>query len=312
MNAQFYIILQQIFKFMVIILIGIGCVKFKVLDQKGLPVISKLIIRVVLPIFILSNTISSATRDDLFSDAAIVPLGALVYVILIIAAFIMSRCLGLKADKRQIFEALFIFGNVGFIGIPLIVAILPEKGMVYVALFTIVDQIVLWTLGVELTSKDMKGFNIKNLKKMINPPLVAILIAILIVLSGVRIPVPVSDVLRAVGGVSSPLCLIYIGGCLCFCNFKRILKCKEIYIGTIVKMIIIPIAIFFFIDHCFPVPNAMSLTMALIAALPTMTTIPMLAMQNDMEGDYCVSATLLLHTFCLITLPIVSFVMFLF
>jgi len=47
-----------------------------------------------------------------------------------------------------------LFGNVGFIGIPIISSLFPQKGMLYIALFTIVDQLLLWTLGLSLTSKN--------------------------------------------------------------------------------------------------------------------------------------------------------------
>ena len=32
-------------------------------------------------------------------------------------------------------------------GIPIVVSIYPEKGMLYMAVFTIIDQLMLWTLG---------------------------------------------------------------------------------------------------------------------------------------------------------------------
>ena len=34
-----------------------------------------------------------------------------------------------------------MFGNIGFMGIPIIAAIFPKQGMLYIALFTVVDQL---------------------------------------------------------------------------------------------------------------------------------------------------------------------------
>ena len=49
-----------------------------------------------------------------------------------------------------------IYGNVGFLGIPLLSAAFPERGGLYIALFSIIDQLVLWTYGMYLTTPGEK------------------------------------------------------------------------------------------------------------------------------------------------------------
>lgn len=70
-----------------------------------------------------------------------------------------------------------VFGNVGFMGIPIITSIYPEKGMLYISVFTVIDQLMLWTLGVKLTSPAEKESGKFNPRKLINPVTVAIILA---------------------------------------------------------------------------------------------------------------------------------------
>ena len=70
-----------------------------------------------------------------------------------------------------------MFGNIGFMGIPIVAAVFPEQGMLYIALFTVVDQLLLWTVGVNLTAptdKENAMSIASRLLKMINPATIAV------------------------------------------------------------------------------------------------------------------------------------------
>ena len=77
-----------------------------------------------------------------------------------------------------------MFGNVGFMGIPIITSIFPQNGILYISVFTIIDQFMLWTLGVKFTTPQGEGKF--NPKKLINPATVAILLAVVLVLIEIK------------------------------------------------------------------------------------------------------------------------------
>lgn len=72
-------------------------------------------------------------------------LAAGMYLALAVLFKILAKALGLKEERGKAFQALFVFGNIGFIGIPLIQTLYQGEGMIYAALFSIVDQLTLWT-----------------------------------------------------------------------------------------------------------------------------------------------------------------------
>ncbi len=304
--SEFFIIGHQVIKFFLVILVGIYCVKRKILSEKDTKVLSRLIVKVILPVFIFSNTVNSATRSDLKTYFMVLPLSALIYALWILTGRLLAKIQKIEMSKYKVYQAIFVFGNVGFIGIPLISAIFPEKGMIYISLFTIIDQLMLWTYGVELTSGEEHEWNIKKLRNVINPPFIAILAAIVVIICGIQLPDILRDTLSSIGSASSPLSLIYIGASLCFCNFGRILKRREIYVGICVKMICLPVIVYIILQNLLNLSQDLSMTMALLTALPCMTTIPMLANSNGVEGEYCVSATMFTQMVSLITLPVIS------
>ncbi len=309
---QFMIVLNQLIKFLILILVGMGAVKWHVLDEKGLQGVSRLIVKIILPVFIFTNTITGATRTELLESWIAIPLSALLYAMWMVTGFLLRKLFQKTGDRGNILQAVFSFSNVGFIGIPLISELFPEKGMIYMALFTIVDQLILWTYGAALTTTQTEkagGWQLKNLKKLISPALVAIVAGIIVVLFQIQLPAVLLNTCQSIGAASSPLSLIYIGGALYLSDLKAILKCKEIYAGIFAKMLILPLVVFALFYRVFHVPYEMAYTFTVLTAVPSMTTIAMLAKANSTEGDYCVGAVMMTTVLCVVTLPIVSYLM---
>lgn len=305
----FYITLEQIIKFSIMICIGFASVKGNVFKQDSLDVISRFIMRVLIPVFILYNITSGATRADVLANFYVLPLSLAVYLTLIVLSWLMAKPFGLDLNRSKTFQAVFAFGNVGFIGIPLIVAIFPENGMVYVSLYAIIDQLMVWTYCVHLTTKDSRGITLANLRNMINPALVSILAAIIIVMTGIPIPSVIMDTMSSIGSASSPLSLIYIGACLAFYNMKHVLTQKELYFGVFIKMFLAPIAIYFLLYNGLSIPFDVSMSMAMIVALPGMVTTSMLVTINNPEqGEYCIGAVMLTHLLSMVLLPIIAYI----
>ncbi len=305
---EFLIVVYQIAKFMIMIGIGVICVKCSILKEEHLPVMSRLIMKVILPVFIFTNTVGGATRADLIEDFIVLPVSIGVYLLWIFVGRLLAKIQRIEESKYKVYQAVYVFGNVGFIGIPLISALYAEKGMVYIALFTIIDQMVLWTYGVYLTSEEEGKPSLANLKNMVNPPLAAILLAIVIVLLQVPVPSVVYDALKSVGNASSPLSLIYIGASMCFCHFGEVVRRKEIYVGIAVKMLLLPVLVYLILRRLIGIEQTISMTMALLTALPCMTTVPMMAKQNNAEPEFCLSAVMIGQAASLATLPVVCYV----
>ena len=128
----------------------------------------------------------------------------------------------------------------------------------------------------------------------------------------VEVPLPgvVVDSLSTIGNATSAMCMMYLGAMLCFSKWAEALKCHELYLGILVKMILIPVLL----GHLLVplgLPYDMMTTMVIIASLPVMTVVPMIAKEHGNEGDYAAGITVITLLVAVATVPLVQLLAFL-
>ena len=307
---QFFTVLTQIGIFLILILLGILAVKCNILDEHSLGNVSKVIMRMALPAYIFINTAEGATRAGLAASLLVIPLAVALYLMLFLLSLALEKVFHLKGNRSHIFRAIVMFGNVGFMGIPLVVELYPDTALLYISLFTILDQVLFWTYGVALTQpvgeqRERHGSPLAGLKNLLSPALIAIVLATVLVLLNIRLPYVLSATLNKLGAASMPLSLLYIGGMLSMTDVRKVLKCWELYGEIFLKMLVLPL-VFFAVMRALAVPLDMADTITFLTGLPAINMVAMLAKNNGSEGDYAVCAVMMTTLACLVTLPLVS------
>lgn len=305
---QFFIVLTQIGIFLILILMGIVAMKCGILDEHSLGNVSKLVMRMALPAYIFINTAEGATRAGLYRSLTVIPLAIGLYVMLFLLSRLIEKVFHLKDNRAKVFRAIVMFGNVGFMGIPLVVELYPDTALLYISLFTILDQGLFWTYGVSLTkpvTQQREKISLKNLKNLLSPALVAIVGATILVLLNLHLPDVLNTALTRLGAASMPLSLIYIGGMLSMTDVRRVLRCGELYAEILLKMLLLPL-VYFLIMRGLNVAPDMAGTITFLTGLPAINMVAMLSKNNGSDGDYAVCAVMLTTLACLVTLPLVS------
>lgn len=305
---SFLVILEQLVAFFLMMLIGYVAAKKKVTTREFLDRLATLIMKLLLPIMIFANMMNGTSRDQLAGDLPALFMVLGIYLSLIVIFKILALLLRLPKDRAQIFQAVFVFGNVGFIGLPLMLSVSPAHGAIYSALVSIVDQSLFWTYGLYLTTPSGQSTRF-DWRNFINPAVCGIVLAITLLLLDVHLPAMLENGLLRIGNAATPMSLIYMGGLLCFCDWIPVLRQKELYIGILVKMLLFPLVFFAVVSQI--VSNTdMTHTLSIVAGLPTMVAVAMFAQSTHKEGDYALGTVLATTVASLVTLSVVAYVIF--
>lgn len=302
----FDILLQQIGLFIIYILAGVILVRTRVLSCETLEPISKFVLKMALPVMVFINITDGVERQVLYESWPIFVIAAIFYIFMYAAGRGMVKLLHLQKNRAGIYQAMLLFGNIGFIGLPMIAGVFSEKGVLYASVFMIMDQFMLWTLGVKLLSPEGEGWF--ALKKLVNPATVAILLGMILMLAQVRIPALLDTALQKIGSTASPLAMIYVGGIFAGISFRRYIREISLYGIVLVKMIVAPILLFLILG-IFPVGEEIRMAMALIVGMPTMTAVVMMANASGLGGDYALGGVFVTTVCGIMTLPMVCWIL---
>ena len=307
----FYRVLTQLEIFSVMILLGVFAVKTNAMNEKSLGDLSKMIMRLILPVMIFHKSINGATKADIMSSSSEVILSSfLMFGVLFMVGYLLKKVFALTGNYGRVYQAAAMFGNVGFIGIPLILGILPERGMLYMALFFIVDQIVLWSIGYYMTLPEEKLAHASlksNIKNIMSPAMIGIVIAIIFILTEWKLPATLNKALGAVGDATTPLSLIYIGGSFCYSNVRKFISRLEYYAIVVGKMIVAPLLVFLAL-RAVNVQEEIVTVITTLTGVPSMAAIAMFARTNGSDEDCAIGAIMITTIFSLFTLPLVAYI----
>ena len=275
--------------------------KKSALPKESLGVLSRLVTLVFLPCYAFCSTYSGNTRSQLMDGLPMLGLALLFYLALAGLFAALARLLKLEGPRGRVFQALFVFGNTGFIGLPVLQSLYGGDGAIAMALFSIVDQAVLWSYGLWLCS-GKGGF---SPRRLLNPCLLAILAAVILVATGLRLPPLAMDTLQTLGGANGAVCMLYLGALLCYSDLHTFSCCKELYWGIAVKMLAFPVVVWLAL-RLLGIAGVTRGVLVVLAGLPTMTVIPMLAKDSDGQQPYAAAGAMITLIASIVTMPLVA------
>ena len=285
-----------------LIMIGAGWFMTKkgMLDARTNTQMSKMIVNVFNPMLIISSAASSVGLIPLGTMGLVSLIAVAMFAILIAAGMILSPFFDKRADQRKIFQMMFVFSNLGFIGIPVVSSILGAEYVVYVTEFLVIYTIVFYTYGVAL----MDGkFSVSSLKTMINPGMVSGIAALLLIILGIQLPGFLMTAVTYLGNMTSPMALVAVGFALASTDSKLIFCQPKLYLFSIVKLLVLPLLML-------PLLRLATGDSALISVCMVMFGMPIgnmpliLGNQKGIDGSTCSAAIILTTILCVFTIPV--------
>jgi len=229
---------------------------------------------------------------------------AFVYGIATAVAFIR----GLSVEEAAIEAQCAVIGNVGFLGIPMLVMLLGEGAIVPVMQVLAVDLIVFGSLIVILITGGRDGrvqwaiLKTVGLGLLKNPMIVSICVGLAWSAAQLPIPTPLNDFMAILGAAATPGALFAIGASLASKSAERVRV--AVWLST-AKLVLHPAAVALSALVLFPVAPYAAGVMIAAAALPVAGNVYILA-QHYGVAPQRVSASILISTaFSIVTVSAV-------
>lgn len=237
-------VLTQIAILFIIMFLGYYLRHVKIVTEEGIKNFSSLIFYVTMPSMILAS-ISSTSLQGAGEIGQVLIASLISYTIFIIVGVMMPKLLKVEEGSRGLFSFMTIFGNVGFIGFPMLIAILDESALFLGSVLNIPFNLLLFTLGIYYIVSDKgRGHEVKlSVKQFLNPGIVATLIGMVAMLTGIQLPEFVMGTARTLGAVTTPVAMIVVGASLHGVNIRQMLKNYRVLSVSLTRMLLFPLVI---------------------------------------------------------------------
>lgn len=284
------IVLQQMGVITILVGIGIFLYKRGVVDDHTSQRMSTIVMDVCNPALILASLLSgnvTATHHDLI--VAIV-LGASFYIGLVILGFIFPKLIKGGEDSR-FYNMMTVYTNVGFIGIPVARAILPENAILYVIICNVMYSLLFYTHGIIVMSNGKEKL---SLKKILSPGTIMAVVSLVIFWFNIYLPPIIANSISYLGNATVFLSMTLLGVGIARSNITSGIKNPRIWIYIIVRMIAVPVALFFALK----IAGFSSITimgLCLMAAMP-IGNLPLIQCEKMGEDTELLSGAIAIST----------------
>lgn len=254
-----------------IILTGYACGRFHVLGPASSEAINKFVYFVALPV-LLFYSMARVDPVQIFNWPFLGAFAGGSIITTVIAILFARFVFKIRLAEQSIFGMLAIFGNTGYMGIPLAIIAFGEAGALPAIVATVFQTAILIPIYAVLIEADLRGE--KNMKAAVevarslikNPLIVSSLAGIGWSLSGFGLPTPVANFCSILSAAAGPSALFAIG--LFMVGKPLLYRFVETSSASFIKLLVHPVITWILFAYVFDVDPLWQAVGLLMAALP--------------------------------------------
>ena len=285
----------------IFILVAVGFLikKIHIIGPQGQKNINDLVIYLILPCNILHAFTQSAADEDFSNYLAILFISIGIQIFCVIYGKVMFR--KESEDRRKCLQYGTICSNAGFLGNPIAEGVYGMEGLILASVYLIPQRIMMWSSGLAVFSGSSD--KMKTVKKVVTHPcILACVLGILLMITGLPIPPGLDGAVTAVGNCNTAMSKMVIGMILADINFKDFWDWTVVKY-TIHRLVIIP-AVVYIVCSFLPLSKNVLGLCVLLAAMPAGATTSILAEKYQVDSPFATklvifSTLLSLPTICL-------------
>ncbi len=228
----------------------------------------KLSVMMLTPALIIERVVGNPAVMSLPPVLVAAGLGYGLVALGIAFTYFVAPLVGLKkGEGRRTFSVACGLQNYGFVAIPIVTALFPDKGTLGVLFtFTLGVELACWTAGVGL----LTGLDKAPWRLALNAPVLTILTSLLLNFTGLHVHVPqiAHNTFTMLGACAVPLAVLLIGASIADLWGQGAMQWKVAIVSPILRLGIIPVA-FLLAAYHLPISLELKRVIVVQAAMPS-------------------------------------------
>lgn len=268
--------------------------------------LSKLIIDISCPALILSSSMTGQL-PDLRYILPLLAISIITYIVLAAVALAVPRFLTSRSEDEGPVGFALMFGNVGFMGYPVVASIFGHEAVFYAAVLNVVNTFAVFTIGTILITgrNEVEGSRFQK-KVLYSTPMLATYLTMLIVAFQVdNVPGWVSGPLTMIGNITVPAALLIIGSSMSHLPMRAMLGNRTVYITTLFRLALLPLAVHLLCSQLGFDSFVVNIN-TIVIAMPVATYGTILCLRHGKDTAFITEVTFITTLLSMFTIPLLA------
>ncbi len=297
-------------KVFIMILPGYVLTKMNLINKQHTEGVSSIITHITYPCLVIMAMQMDFSWEILNNCKYVVLIFIGVVIIAMIISKLLTMIVKLPPEQTGIMAFMMVFGNTGFLGLPVLDGLFGKEAVFYGALCDSSFDVLMFSIGVTLIRQAAKGETKMSLgetmKGLINPCFIGSLLGLVLFICGIQIPEILSGPMDAVGSSTSPLAMIVVGSHLARIKFKDMFTTGPAYLVCLLKLLVAPAVALLLVKLIIGGGTLFGTVIIMEAAMPCAMLSVILSERYKADVQFATKGVMLTTILCMITIPIVA------
>lgn len=283
-------------------LMGFGCAKAGLFGKEAANWFSVCILKLTLPALQITSLQRPFSWELLGQAGRTMALSLGMYIFFFLLAFLYTCLGGFSGSDRGVHRYGVIFSNCGFLGYPMVEAVLGSAYLFHAVVYNIPFNLLAYSVGAGLIAKAGRRGLAITWRTFINPIVGAALGGFGLFIFSISLPEVLYLPLKMLGDITTPLSMLVIGISLAQVRGRHIFGTPRLYVTVLMRLAGAP-ALWAGICWLAGVRGELLILAVLIGAMPIASTTSILASLYGVSGEEASCLVFLSTLLCVITVP---------
>lgn len=308
---DFSSIVSQMVVLLIVVIAGYALHKLKLLNEKFDSNLSRLVLDVALPCQIVGSVVTATDLPDVATIWFMFGMSFLANGIVLVIAAVVPILLRAPKKARGVYSFIIAFGNVGFIGFPVLTAVFGPEAVVYGSILNIPFNLLVFTVGVLFLSDGSMplGERLKTGAQNLKSPILVACILVLVLaplnIGGAGV---VGDALVLVGDMTTPTALLIIGSSVARIPVLTMVNNWRAWLAVLCRLLVAPVVVLAIMRLFVSDPFLLG-TIVVTAGMPVATNGTLLCLRYSADFQTMLQGTSISTVLSIATIPVVVFLL---
>ena len=294
--------LTQVVILYIIVALGFVCHKIGIYTEKASRLTTDLLFYIITPAMIIRSFINMDYNAESLKGLGFAFLAALIFhgIGIVLSELVFCKTV---QEKASIYKFAAVYGNVGYMVLPLAESLLGNEGVFYCSAIVIPFNLLAFTHGVKIMTKGEGKSKISLKSLIVNPGFIGIAIGLPLFLLKFKLPHIFYMPLSYVADLQTPIAMIMFGTYIASANIKKVFSDYRVFVCAAIKLFAMPLLTVLALK-LLGFTGMLLVACTLSASAPTANNTVMFAAKFNKDTALASSVTAFISLISIFTMPL--------